>query len=327
MKRIISGIKPTGQPHLGNYIGGMKPWVALQEEGENFYFIADLHAINARPEPKNLRQDSLNVLAWLLAMGIHPEKSVIFAEAQIAAHAELMAILNNYVTMGELSRMTQFKDKGQKMGPEGQVVGLFEYPVLMASDILLYDIDVVPVGEDQKQHVELVRDIASRFNKAHGNVFKVPEPLIQSVGARIMNLSNPSVKMSKSDNDQSGNVLLTDSPDQIRSKFRRAVTDSSNAIKVGPDKPALTNLIHIFSIVTGQSLDELEKHYQDKTYAQFKDDLAEAVVAELEPVQKRHAELMADEAALMKVLTGGYTKAAPLAETKIKQVKEVLGLL
>jgi tryptophanyl-tRNA synthetase len=251
VKRVLSGIKPTGELTLGNYLGAMKRWgeMSADPEREHFFFVPNLHALTVRPDPEVLHRDSRSAVAWLLACGVDHDHSYIFMQSQIPAHAELMWILTNYTTVGELNRMTQFKDKAQKGGAEGQLVGLYAYPVLMAADILLYDADEVPVGDDQKQHVELTRDIATRFNNIHGEVFKVPQPTVQTEGARIMNLQDPTRKMSKSDTDDSGNILLTDDERVIEKKIIRAVTDSGSQVAAGADKPALTNLLVIMSIL------------------------------------------------------------------------------
>jgi tryptophanyl-tRNA synthetase len=294
---------------------------------EHFFFVPNLHALTSRPDPEDLRRDSRSAVAWLLASGVDHEHSYIFMQSQVPAHAELMWILNNYTTVGELNRMTQFKDKAQKNGPEGQLVGLYDYPVLMAADILLYDADEVPVGEDQKQHVELTRDIATRFNNLHGEIFHVPTPTVQSEGARIMNLQDPSKKMSKSDVDDSGNILLSDSESMIEKKIMRAVTDSGSEVASGADKPALTNLLVIMSVLGGKSVAELEQKYAGKGYGEFKKDLAALVVETLKPLQRMHEQLMHEgNDKIDKALQHGWWRASELANAKLAQVKTSLGL-
>ncbi len=327
MKRVLSGIKPTGYITLGNYLGAMKRWAAEQDNQENFFFVPDLHALNVRPKPEELRHNTLSAVAWLLAVGVDPAKSVIFLQSQVPAHSEMMWILNNYVTFGELNRMTQFKDKSQKVGPEGQVVGLFNYPVLMAADILLYDPDEVPIGDDQQQHVEITRDIAERFNKLYGATFKVPKQTVQAVGARIMNLQDPTQKMSKSDQDTSGVVMLSDSLDEIHHKIKRAVTDSNSRIEGGKPGGALRNLFEILALVRGQKVDDLVQSYTGKGYNELKNDLAEAVVSELNPVKQLYDDLMKDEAKIKQVLEQGRAKAEPIANRKVAEVKAKVGLI
>lgn len=329
MKRVLSGIKPSGDVTLGNYLGSMRRWADMSEsqEAQNFFFIPNLHALNGRPEPAELLGQTLNAVAWLVAAGINPEKSAIFVQSQVPAHAELQWVLNNYVTFGELSRMTQFKDKAQKVGPEGQLAALFNYPVLMAADILLYDADEVPIGDDQKQHVELTRDIASRFNNLYGATFKVPEPTLPSLGARIMNLANPEIKMSKSDEDNSGCILLSDSPDLIKQKIMRAVTDSGSTISAADDKPAVTNLLVIYSLLAEKPVAQLEEDYVGKGYGDFKADLAELVVSSLQPLQAKFEELRQNDDELSQVLQAGLEVAIPIAEAKIADVKAKVGLL
>ena len=326
-KRIISGIKPTGSLTLGNYLGAMRHWAPLQEEGTAHYFIADLHALNDRPKPADLTSQTLDMAAWLMATGINPRKSVLFVESQVPAHGQLQTILNNYVTMGELSRMTQFKDKSGKSGAEGQVDGLFQYPVLMTADILLYDIDMVPVGADQRQHVELARDIATRFNNLYGDTFTVPEASIVKESARIMNLQDPARKMSKSDADNGGAIYLLDTEEQIRSKIKKAVTDSGTTIQSADDRPAISNLIQIYAAVTGKTNAEVEELFVDKGYGDFKVALADAVVAKIMSVQERYVELRNDETNLKKVLEQGAEQARELSEARLTEVKGRVGLL
>lgn len=328
MKRVLSGLKPTSDaPTLGNYLGAMRHWANEQDKTENFYFVPNLHALTTRPDPKELRQNSLHAVAWLLAAGIDPNKAVVFMQSHIPAHSELAWILNNFVTMGELSRMTQFKDKSKKLGPEGQLVGLFDYPVLMAADILLYDADEVPVGDDQRQHVEITRDIADRFNKLHGKTFKLPIASVAESGARIMNLQDPKQKMSKSDDDNSGNILLSDSPKQIKDKVMRAVTDSGNTIEATPSKPAIANLLHIYAAATDKTVKAIEKQYDGQGYGQFKTDLAEVLANLVQELQARFNQLINDPSVLPHVLEKGRVKATDIAVAKLEEVKERVGLL
>jgi len=326
----VSGVKPTGDLTLGNYLGAMRRWgeMSADPEREHFFFVPNLHALTIRPDSVQLKHDSRAAVAWLLASGVDHDHSYIFMQSQVPAHSELTWILNNYTTMGELSRMTQFKDKSQKVGSDGQLVGLFDYPVLMAADILLYDADEVPVGDDQKQHVELTRDIATRFNNIHGETFKIPVPTVQTEGARIMDLQNPLKKMSKSDEDLSGTILLNDDEKMIRRKIARAVTDSGSEVASGSDKPALTNLLVIMSVIGGKAVVELEEQYVGKGYGAFKEDLADLVVHTLKPLQRTHASLMRDgNEKIDKALEHGWWRASELANAKLAQVKELLGLL
>lgn len=324
-KRIISGIKPTGSLTLGNYLGAMRHWAPLQDKGEALYFIADLHALNDRPDPEALRTQTLDMVAWLLATGINEEN--IFVESHVPAHGQLQTILNNYVTMGELSRMTQFKDKSAKKGAEGQVAGLFEYPVLMSADILLYDIDLVPVGDDQRQHVELTRDIASRFNNLYGEVFTLPAADIQKELARVMNLQDPTRKMSKSDADNGGAIYLLDTEEQIKNKIKRAVTDSGSSIEADPARPAIYNLVQIFAAVSGKSNDQIVEQFVGKGYGDFKQELGIAVAKKVGQVQAAFHTHRNDEAKLMAVLSKGAARANERAEAKLQEVKKVVGLL
>lgn len=329
MKRVISGIKPTGDVTLGNYLGAMKRWgeMSADSEREHFFFVPNLHALTVRPDPAKLHHDSRAAVAWLLACGVSHDHAYIFMQSQLPAHSELTWILNNYTTMGELNRMTQFKDKSQKGSADGQLVGLYDYPVLMAADILLYDADEVPVGEDQKQHIELTRDIGMRFNNLHGEVFKIPVPSVQEEGARIMDLQDPTKKMSKSDTDLSGCILLADDEKVIEKKILRAVTDSGSQVAAGPDKPALTNLLVIMSILSNTPIPELESNYAGRGYGDFKRDLAELVVKTLRPLQKQYESLMKDgNDKIDKALEHGWWRASELANAKLGKVKELLGL-
>jgi len=329
VKRIVSGVKPTGDLTLGNYIGAVKRWGEMSADpaAEHFFFVPNLHALTSRPDPEELLTRSRSVVAWLIAAGVDHDHSYIFMQSQVSAHSELTWILNNYTTIGELNRMTQFKDKSQKQGAEGQLVGLYDYPVLMAADILLYDADEVPVGDDQKQHVELTRDIAMRFNNIHGDTFKVPQPTVQTEGARIMDLQDPTKKMSKSDEDTSGCILLTDDEKTIKKKFTRAVTDSGSQVTAGADKPALTNLLVIYSILSGRPVDQLEEQYAGVGYGDFKADLAELAAKTIAPLQHKHDQLMKDGDKIDKALEHGWWRASELANAKLAEVKEKLGLI
>ncbi len=325
--RILSGIQATGKLHIGNYLGMVRPFVAMQEQGEAFYFIPNLHSLNVRPDAETLRHDTLANVAWFLAAGVDPKKSVVFAQSHVPAHSELCWTLNNYVTIGELNRMTAYKDKSAKRGAEGQLVALFTYPILMAADIILYDAEIVPVGEDQKQHVELARDIVNRFNKLHGETFVLPKAVLPPVGARIMSLQDPATKMSKSDPNQSGNIMLLDDEATIRSKVKRAVTDDKGAVVVSESGGAVTNLIHIYAGFSGKTAAEIESMYAGKGYGDFKSDLAGLLVDKIGDLQRTFHALMADEDYLLKVLEEGGAKAGTIAVKKLAEVRLKLGLL
>lgn len=334
MKRVLSGIRSNNDLTLGNYLGALKPWVQMQPEfgsgdsqTENLFFIPDLHALVARPDPAELKQNTLSNVAWFVAAGLDPSIVILFAQSQVPAHSELAWILSNFVTMGELSRMTQFKDKSRQGGQEGQLVGMFTYPALMAADILLYDADEVPVGEDQVQHVELARDIAQRFNNLYGESFKLPKAVKPLAGARVMNLQDPTRKMSKSDQDASGVIMLNDSPEEMKKKIMRAVTDSGSEIVASRDKPAVTNLIDIFSSITDRSTEDIQSSYKGKGYGEFKQDLADAIIQHLEPVGQRHQELISDHQQLYSILEMGREKAATIADAKLDSIKQQLGLI
>src|SRR6266705_6151191 len=285
-KRIFSGAQPSGNVHLGNYLGALRNWVALQAEYESFFCIVNLHAITVAQDPKVLAAKTRELARIYLAVGIDLDISTIFVQSDVGAHAELTWLLNCITRMSELERMTQFKDKARKQ-QESVGVGFFDYPVLMAADILLYQTDLVPVGEDQKQHLELTRDIAIRFNRDFGETFRVPDAFIPTLGARIMSLSDPSKKMSKSDDDPNGCVMLLDDADTIRRKFKRAVTDSGTEIRFDETRPAVTNLLTIYQLMTTQSPDEIESHFVRKGYAQLKQELADVTVEFLRPFQER----------------------------------------
>ncbi len=327
MKRVVSGIKPSGELTIGNYLGAMKGWSENQhKEGyENFFFIANLHAITVRQDPDLLRKRTLDIVAWLLTVDVDPNRSVIFVQSMIPAHSEICWILNNYVTMGELGKMTQFKDKSQKAGKDGQLAGLFDYPVLMAGDVLLYDADEIPVGIDQVQHVELARTIAQRFNNLHGETFRVPKATLTKDSSKIMSLNDPEKKMSKSESAESY-ISLDDEPAAIVKKFKRAVTDSDNRIIRAQEKPAVSNLLAIYSGFSGKTVEEIEKEYEGSGYGKFKSDLGELVADILGKLQKRFSEIRTDTERVERVVREGNEKAGTLAEEKLRLVKDKLGL-
>lgn len=324
MKRIFSGVKPTGPLHLGNYLGALRNWVELQREYESFFCIVNLHAITIPVERDYLAGLTTEIARLYLAVGIDPAVSTIFIQSDVTEHAELAWILNCSTRMSELERMTQFKDQARKQR-ESLGAGLFEYPVLMAADILLYQTDLVPVGEDQKQHLELTRDLAIRFNRDYGETFRVPEPYIPKVGARIMSLSDPLKKMSKSDDDPNGCVMLLDDADTVRRKFKRAVTDSGTDIKFDDSRPAITNLLTIYQLFTGKSREEVEEHFASKGYAQLKNDLADVTIEFLRPLQERTKGL--SDAELNQILERGKDKARTIASATLKEVMTRRGLV
>ena len=324
---IFSGIQPSGSLHLGNYLGAIKNWVSLADEYNCYYCIVDMHSITVRQEPAELRKRALMQLAQYVACGLDPKENTLFIQSHVHEHAELGWVLNCYTMFGELSRMTQFKDKSAKHA-ENINGGLFTYPTLMAADILLYQTDKVPVGEDQKQHVELSRDIAIRFNNLYGETFKVPEPFIPKVGARIMGLSDPKSKMSKS--DPQGCVFLMDSPDEISRKFKRAVTDSDseNCVRFAPDeKPGVANLMNIYSSVTGKSFEEIEKEFAGKGYGVFKPAVGEAVIETLRPIREEAERILSDKAYLQSIYTEGAQKASNTARKTLRKVYKKLGFV
>ncbi len=326
-KVMLSGIQPSGDLHLGNYLGAVKNWAELPEQFDCFYFMADLHTLTVRQDPKELRRRSTAQLAQYIACGLDPEKNTLFLQSHVHEHAELGWILNCYTMFGELSRMTQFKDKSARH-TDNINGGLFTYPALMAADILLYQADFVPVGEDQKQHCELTRDIAIRFNNLYGETFKVPEPYIPKVGARIMSLSNPASKMSKS--DPQGCVFLMDKPEELARKFKRAVTDSDTerCVRFDPEnKPGVANLMQIYSSVTGKSFDEIEAEFDGKGYGVFKPAVGEAVIETLRPIREEAERMIADKAYLQQVYTDGAQKASFVARKTLRKVYKKIGLV
>lgn len=325
-KRIFSGIQPTNTPHLGNYLGALRNWTKLQDEYDCAYSIVDLHSITVRQEPAKFRNQIKESYVLLLAMGIDPEKSIVFVQGHNPAHAQLSWILSCYTQFGELSRMTQFKDKSQKH-PENINAGLFTYPVLMAADILLYQADLVPVGIDQKQHVELTRNIAERFNNLYGETFTVPEPYIVKSVEKIMSLADPSKKMSKSDENPNASILVLDDRDTIMRKCKRAVTDSGSEVKAGEGKEGIENLMSIYGAVTNKTFEEIEKEFQGKGYGDFKAAVGEAVADSLAPMQEEYKRLIADKAYIEKCMKEGAEKAYAASRRTLQKVSKKVGFV
>lgn len=325
-KRSLSLIQPTSVPTLGNYLGAMRGWADFQEDFDTIFGIADLHSITVRQDPKKLREQTVQLYALLMSVGLEPEKSILFVQSHVPQHSQLGWLLNCYTQFGELSRMTQFKDKSQQHS-DNVNAGLFTYPCLMAADILLYQADVVPVGADQKQHLEIARDIAERFNGVYGNVFTVPEPYIPKAGARVMSLADPTRKMSKSDPNPKGTVYLTDEPNVIMKKFKSAVTDSEMSVRYADGKDGINNLMTIYSAVTGKDYQAIEDEFVGKGYGDFKKAVGEAVVAELEPVQKKYKELMNDKAYLQECWTKGGEFAQRLSQRTLDKAMKKIGFL
>ncbi|MBI2851137.1 MAG: tryptophan--tRNA ligase [Chloroflexi bacterium] len=324
-KRVFSGIKPSGNLHIGHYLGAIKQWVQMQDNYDNIFCIVDLHAITVPQDPKVLKAWTREITGLYLAAGIDPKQSIVFVQSHICAHAELAWILNCFIPMGWMQRMTQFKEKSQKL-KEQVSTGLFDYPALMAADILLYDTDVVPVGEDQKQHVELARDVAQRFNSIYGETFKLPEPVIPKVGARIMGLDDPTRKMDKSETAPGHAINLLDPPDVIRSKLMRATTDSLKEIRFDGNRPGVYNLLVIYELFSGKSRQEIEAHFDGKGYAALKKELGDVVVEGLRPLQERYRKLTADPSHIDSILADGADRARPMAEKTLALVKERVGL-
>jgi tryptophanyl-tRNA synthetase len=324
--RVFSGIQPTGAKHVGNYIGGMRQYVRTQEEGDAFFCIVDLHSITVEYDPGDLHDRTLDLAALLFATGIDPDRSTLFVQSHVTAHAEAAWLLSAVTGFGQLGRMTQFKEKGE--GKEFVSAGLFTYPVLMAGDILLYQTDIVPVGDDQRQHVELARDIAQRFNARYGETFTIPEGVYPEVGARIMDLQEPTKKMSTTGGTAQGTVLVLDDPETIRRKFKTAVTDSGREVRYEPDdKPGVSNLIEILSVATGRTIPDVERAYDGRGYGDLKGDVGEAVVDLLAPVQARYAELRADEAELRRLLRVGADKARATSEPTLRAMYDRMGFV
>ena len=326
-KTIFSGIQPSGDLTLGSYLGAIKNWVELCEYYNCYYCIVDMHAITVRQNPAELRRRTLAQLAQYIACGLDPQKNTIFIQSHVPAHAELAWVLNCYTMFGELSRMTQFKDKSAK-NADNINAGLFTYPALMAADILLYQSDLVPVGEDQKQHVEICRDIAGRFNGIYGDVFKIPQPYIPKVGARIMSLTSPENKMSKSDKDPGGCIYIMQKPEEIMRSFKRAITDSDTCVRYDvKEKPGVSNLMQIYSVATGKSYAEIEQEFAGKGYGEFKPRVGEAVVELLRPIREEAERLIADKAYLESIYKEGAERASYAANKTLRKVYKKLGFV
>jgi len=324
-KRVFSGIQPTSNIHIGNYLGAIQNYVKLQEEYDCVYCIVDLHAITIQQDPKVLKARTREVAGLLLAAGIDPKRAILFIQSHVSAHSELAWILNCFIPMGWMQRMTQFKEKSARH-KEQVSVGLFDYPALMAADILIYNTDVVPVGEDQKQHVELARDLAQRFNSIYGETLVLPEPFIPDVGARIMGLDDPTRKMSKSEPASGHAINLLDSPDDIRAKIMRATTDSLKEIRFDPARPGIFNLLTIYHLFSGQGQKDIEAQFEGKGYGDFKKDLAEVVIEGLRPLQTRYKELTDDPTRIDSILAAGAARARPIAEKVLGEVRKKVGL-
>ncbi len=324
-KVIYSAMQPSGVPSLGNYLGALKNWKNLQDEFNCIFAMANMHAITVRQDPSELKKNTRNLLALFLAIGIDPKEHIVYVQSDVRAHAEMSWILNCYTYMGELQRMTQFKDKSAKH-EDNINAGLFTYPVLMAADILLYQADLVPVGEDQRQHLEITRDIAERFNNIYGDVFTIPEGYIPKVGARIMGLQNPERKMSKSESDNPNNVIyILDDLNNIANKIKRAVTDSDTEVRYGEDKPGISNLLNIYGAVTGKSIEEAEADFKGANYGEFKKCVADAVVEELRPIQERFKEISADKEYLNTVMAEGAERASKIADKTLAKARKKVG--
>ena len=326
-KIILSGIQATGKLTLGNYLGAIGNWVSMQEEYNCYYMIANLHSLTVRNNPEDLKNNTLKILATYIAAGLDPDKNTLFIQSQVKEHAELGWILDCYTYMGELSRMTQFKDKSQKHA-DNINAGLFTYPALMAADILLYKADLVPVGEDQRQHLEITRDLAQRFNKIYGETFVVPEAYVKKESARIMGLQDPTSKMSKSSTNLNDVIFLEDEPEVILKKFKKAVTDSENLVKFDlEEKPGVSNLMQIYASVTGKNMEEIEKEFEGRGYGDFKTTVANSVIEKLEPIQKKQKELLENKKYLEDIYTKGAENARKLASQTLREVKDKIGII
>jgi tryptophanyl-tRNA synthetase len=326
-KVIFSGMQPSGSLTLGNYLGALKNWVKLQSEYDCYYCVVDMHAITVPKEPKDLRKNTFEVLANYIAAGLDPEQVTLFIQSHVSAHAELAWILNCFAYYGELGRMTQFKDKSKKLDNNAITAGLFTYPTLMVADILLYQADLVPVGEDQRQHLELTRDVAARFNNRFSETFKIPEPFISKEGAKIMSLQEPQSKMSKSDSNDNSYILLMDDADTIRRKLKRAVTDSEGVVRYNENQLGVKNLINIYSKITNKTTDEIVSSYDGKGYAEFKNDVAEIIIEELKPIQEKIDYLLKNKDYLEKIYIMGAEKAENKARKTLRKVQKKVGFI
>lgn len=325
-KRVFSAIKPTGNPTLGNYVGAMKYWGGMASEYDSLFAVADLHAITVTIEPKDLRENTKRLFALLIAVGVDPKENVVFVQSHVRAHAELCWLLNNFTMFGEARRMTQFKEKSKK-APDNVNVGLFDYPVLMAADILLYQADIVPVGDDQLQHVELCRNIAERFNNRYSPTFVLPEGRVPKSGARIYSLSDPTSKMGKSDGDDAGSVFLLDRPEDIMRKFKRAVTDCDTVVKASPEKAGITNLLTIYAALNDITVSAAEQEFASSDYATFKTRVGECVVEKLKPIREKYEELRRDDGGLLSLMKEGAQKAESLAYRTLEKVYKKIGFV
>ena len=325
-KIIFSGIQPSGDISLGNYIGALRNWVKMQHDYNCLYCVVDMHAITVRQDPKKLREQSLGVLALLIACGLDPNENIMYIQSQVPQHAELSWILNCYTMFGELSRMTQFKDKSARHA-DNVNAGLFDYPVLMAADILLYQADLVPIGDDQKQHLELTRNVATRFNGVHGNTFTIPEPYIPKIGGRIMSLAEPEKKMSKSDENANAKILLLDKPEDIMRKFKRAVTDSEAVVEYREGKHGVNNLMTIYSIATGKSFEEITNEFAGRGYGDFKVAVGESVVELLRPIREKTEDLLKNKDYLMEICKNNAARASSIAERTMTKVRKKVGFI
>lgn len=326
-KIILSGIQATGKLTLGNYLGAIDNWVKMQEEYNCYYMIANLHSLTVRNDPETLKNNTLKVLAIYVAAGLNPEKNTIFIQSQVKEHAELGWILDCYTYMGELSRMTQYKDKATKHA-DNINAGLFTYPALMAADILLYKADLVPVGQDQMQHLEITRDIAERFNKLYGETFVIPEGYVRKSSAKIMGLQDPKQKMSKSATNVNDVIFLEDEPAVILKKFKKAVTDSENKVRFDPEnKPGVSNLMQIYSAITSKTMEDIEKEFESSGYGEFKIKVAESVINKIEPIQKKYKEILNNPKYLEEIYTRGADNARKLASDTLNTVKQKIGII
>ncbi len=325
MEKLFSAVKPTGKLTLGNYIGSISNWVKIQKDYDSIFCVADLHSLTVKIDPKELTENSYAVMANYLACGLDENESVLYYQSQVSSHTELGWLLNCVTSMGEASRMTAYKEKAEKN--KNVSVGLFDYPVLMAADILLYDVKYVPIGEDQRQHLELARNLAIRFNNAYGNTFVVPEGLYPKVGAKIYNLQNPTKKMSKSDDDDTGNIMLDDNLDLVRQKIKRAVTDSGSEIVAREDKPGVTNLLSIYCALTNKTIKEAEKFFEGKNYGFLKEEVASVVIETLKPIQEKYNYYMNNKDFIREIAIRGKEKIEKQAHEKVKEVKQKMGLI